>query len=124
MPKSHPPYAPEFRAEAVQLLKSGSRTNLTNSRLMHGVRPLGDLPLYVVSRGKPPATVPEGMGAIVARDEAQWRRMQEDLVRLSRRAHHVIAEASGHLVQRDQPSVIVETVRRAVHESRLAGAAG
>jgi len=26
LPKSHPPYAPEFRAEAVQLLKTGSRT--------------------------------------------------------------------------------------------------
>lgn len=26
MPKSHPPYAPEFRSEAVQLLRSGSRT--------------------------------------------------------------------------------------------------
>ena len=98
--------------------------NLTNTRLMHAVRPLGDLPLYVISRGKPPATVPEGMAAIVACDEAQWRRMQEDLVRLSRRAHHVIAEASGHMVQRDQPSVIVETVGHAVHESRLAGAAG
>jgi transposase len=26
LPKSHPPYAPEFRAEALQLLRSGSRT--------------------------------------------------------------------------------------------------
>ena len=26
MPKTHPPYAPEFRAEAVRLVRSGQRT--------------------------------------------------------------------------------------------------
>lgn len=67
---------------------------------------LGDLLLVVLARstavvwpGFPPA-ISVGM-------EESWQEMQADLVRLSTAGRLVVAEQSGHYIQRDEPELVV-----------------
>lgn len=87
--------------------------NIANSALMRPCGPLGDLPLVVISRGRPQA--PAGLPAdLVARREQAWQHMQRDLAALSSRCVHEIAEHSGHLMHKEQPDKVVDGIRRAL----------
>jgi pimeloyl-ACP methyl ester carboxylesterase len=87
--------------------------NIANSALMRHCRPLGDLPLVVVSRGQ--AQAPAGLPPdLVTRREQAWRHMQYDLAALSSRKVHLVAEQSGHLINEEQPDMVVEGIRYAV----------
>jgi pimeloyl-ACP methyl ester carboxylesterase len=44
--------------------------------------------------------------------------MQEALARLSSRSKHVIADKSGHYIQRDQPELVIHFVRQVVEATR------
>jgi pimeloyl-ACP methyl ester carboxylesterase len=96
--------------------------NIANSALMRRCASLGDVPLVVVSRGQ--AQAHTGLPSeLVARREQTWRQMQCELALLSSRSVHLIAESSGHLVNEEQPEMVVEAVRQAValtqeHEDR------
>lgn len=88
--------------------------NIANSSLMRGCGDLGDLPLVVVSRGRP-SPAPAGFPPeLIERREQAWRHMQRELARLSSRGAHIIADRSGHLINKDQPELVVESIRRAV----------
>jgi pimeloyl-ACP methyl ester carboxylesterase len=66
--------------------------------------PLGSKPLVVVTRG---------------RDlDPQWRASQAALLRLSINSTQVVAAASGHYVQLDQPAVVVDAVRTVIAAAR------
>ncbi len=47
-----------------------------------------------------------------------WRDLQRDQVKLSERGCQIIAEQSGHLVQIDQPEIVVNAVRAVVEGTR------
>ena len=87
--------------------------NVANSALMRSCTDLGGLPLVVVSRGR--AEAPEGFPPeLVAERERAWQHMQSELASLSSRSVHLIAERSGHLVNRDQPELIVKGIHQAI----------
>ncbi|HEX2442871.1 MAG TPA: hypothetical protein VHJ77_02920 [Vicinamibacterales bacterium] len=50
--------------------------------------------------------------------DATWRDLQQDQVKLSERGCQIIAEQSGHLVQIDQPQIVVNAVRAVIDETR------
>jgi pimeloyl-ACP methyl ester carboxylesterase len=66
---------------------------------------LGDLPLVVISRA---VTTPAD--SFVAERAA----LQRDLVALSSRATHVVAARAGHNVHLEEPTLVVEAIRRVV----------
>ena len=68
------------------------------------VTSLDDLPLIVVSRG---------LGA-----DADWQRLQADLLHLSSRSEQRFADRSGHLVQIDQPEAAVGAIVAMVEQVR------
>ncbi len=68
------------------------------------VTSLGDLPLIVVSRGLDP--------------DADWQRLQADLLHLSSRSEQRFADRSGHLVQLDQPEAAVGAIVAMVERVR------
>jgi pimeloyl-ACP methyl ester carboxylesterase len=72
--------------------------------------PLGDLPLIVLTRGKSefPDTE-EGK-----QDNEERKKMQLDFLRLSRNSKQIIAEASGHDIQLEDPSLVVDAIREVV----------
>jgi pimeloyl-ACP methyl ester carboxylesterase len=93
--------------------------NLANSRLMRQCTRLDRLPLVVVSRGQ--AQAPAGLPPdLVARRERAWRELQCELAALSSRSVHLIAEHSGHLVNQDQPEMVVQGIRQALALVRVA----
>ena len=68
------------------------------------VTSLGDLPLIVVSRG--------------LASDADWQRLQADLLRLSSRSEQRFADRSGHNVQIDQPEAVVGAIVAMVERVR------
>lgn len=66
--------------------------------------PLGDLPLIVLTRGR---NLSEG-----------HRRLQADLVRLSRHSKQVVAQNSAHHVHLDEPETVADAVRQVVNAVR------
>jgi pimeloyl-ACP methyl ester carboxylesterase len=78
-------------------------------------RPLPDIPLFVLSRGKPvalPPNVPASFSP--AAFEAAWREGQDELVALVPEARHVIATESDHYIQIEQPDLVIDAVRQVV----------
>jgi pimeloyl-ACP methyl ester carboxylesterase len=92
--------------------------NLANSELLRACRGLGDLPLVVVSRGlsgQDPAKYPPGLIEVM---EQTWRQMQYELTQLSSQSQHIIATRSRHVINEDEPEVIVEAIRQMVMQVR------
>jgi hypothetical protein len=66
--------------------------------------PLGDLPIAVITHGQP---FP-GPFAVL---EKTWREGQERLAALSTDSVLLVAEKSNHMIQNEEPGIIVEAVR-------------
>lgn len=95
---------------------------LSRQQLKQAAGSLGDIPLTVISRGKK-ATIQDYKGRWTQEqlDKYQnqvWPELQADLVTKSSRGKQIIAEKSGHMINKDQPEIIVEAVREIVEELR------
>lgn len=80
-------------------------------------RPLGDIPVVVISRGKVVGTdagIPAG-----SEDEVHgaWLSMQEDLLTISTNSTLRIAENSGHDVHVEQPHLVIDAIRSVLVEA-------
>lgn len=82
------------------------------SRAMPSLGSLGDLPVAVITHGLP---FP-GPFAVL---EKGWREGQERLGALSTDSKFYLAEKSNHMIQNDQPELVIEAVRDVVMRSRL-----
>ena len=76
-------------------------------------RPLGDLPLVVLTRG-----LPEESGADGAAREEEHRKDHVLLAAFSRNGKLVIAAHSGHHVQIQEPELVVNAIREVVTAAR------
>jgi pimeloyl-ACP methyl ester carboxylesterase len=81
-------------------------------------RSFGNLPLTVISAGKPGEYPPGYPSDVAARVDTLVRATQRDLACLSNRSRHHIADQSGHDVPRDQPDLVVEAIRAMVEDIR------
>ena len=74
---------------------------------------LGDRPLIVLTRGRPPTPSgnPELDRQVAAYEQAWMHEMQAGLARLSTRGRQVIVEQSGHSIPEQAPQVVIEAVR-------------
>ena len=84
---------------------------------VRATRPLGSLPLVVLSHGRAPwpSDLPAG---VTARLERVWGALQDQLARLSSDSVRVIARSSGHFVQLDQPQLVIAAVQQVVEAAR------
>ena len=87
-------------------------------------RSIGDLPLIVLSQGVEPSAVEElGVSLESARAQrAAWDKLQEELARLSTRGERRVAKQSGHLIQIEQPEIVIEAIRDMVVAQRQVAA--
>jgi hypothetical protein len=67
-------------------------------------QPYGDLPLIVITRGRPEADES-------AARTAERRHAHQAIASASRQGRWVLAERSGHHVQIDQPDVVIAAIR-------------
>lgn len=76
-----------------------------------------DIPLVVLTHG---VVSPGDYGFPSMADAGEKLRlqMQEALSRLSSRSKHIIAEKSGHYIQRDQPQLVIDSIRQVVEATR------
>jgi len=78
-----------------------------------GEFPLGDLPLIVMTRSK--SEYPDT--DIGKQLDEERNRMQLDLLHLSRNSKQIVAQASGHHIQLNRPSLVVGAIREVVDAS-------
>ena len=79
---------------------------LLRAERMKSERPLGDLPLVVITRGRSDETGPDSAAL-----EAEHRKDHTMIAGLSRRGRLVVAARSGHHVQIEEPDLVVSAVR-------------
>ena len=49
-----------------------------------------------------------------------WQDLQRDLANLSSNSVYMVVESSGHFIQRDQPEVVVDAIRRVLDSTSQA----
>ncbi len=91
------PYAGEEYAEIYSARRAGEY-------------PLGEIPLIVLTRGKSEYPDTEAGRQLNERE----KRMQVDLLHLSRNSQQIIAEACGHHIQLDDPALVISAIRGVV----------
>jgi pimeloyl-ACP methyl ester carboxylesterase len=85
------------------------------------IRTLGDIPLVVITRGRPDDSGPPLPPSVRGPADRLWTTMQDELAALSSDHVHVIATRSGHFVQlsfNGQPDVVIAGVLAVVHAAR------
>ncbi|MEZ5558102.1 MAG: alpha/beta hydrolase [Pseudomonadales bacterium] len=92
-------------------------------RQEHGPSTLGELPLIVITRGRPMTSddAPPGADPAFA-DEVNrvWSQLQNELAALSSHSEHWFAEHSGHAIPYDQPEIVVRAINRLLDETGAA----
>ena len=73
---------------------------------------LGNLPLLVLSQGNDPKGDPSnGYTDEMAREQRRiWDELQIELTQLSSNSTRVIAKQSGHVIQYDQPNLVINSI--------------
>jgi len=81
---------------------------------------LGDLPLIVLSAGKPieGESMPAAEAAYLRRKREVDLELQRELAALSTRGRQIVATRSGHGIQSDQPELVIESLRELVRQVR------
>ena len=76
---------------------------------------LGNIPLVVMSAGRVGAS-PLPPDVVEKLDRVRIE-MHKELISLSSNSTHLIAEESGHSIQKDQPELVVKAIRKVVEEA-------
>ena len=83
----------------------------------HTIGALHDILLLVLTAGSHTREAPPG-DPNAARMQALWREMHRAWVAQSPNARQILVETSGHFIQREQPEVVVDAIRRMVARVR------
>jgi hypothetical protein len=84
---------------------------VTSREQLRAINTLGDLPVVVLASGvflREAPTRPEAGPRL----HEIWQDLQRDLASLSTNGAYGVVEDSGHFIQRDQPEVVIDAIRR------------
>ena len=95
-------------------------TSLKQTQAALSAAPLHPMPLYVLTHGR--VDQPDSDPRINAADERLWQTLQDELAALVPNSKHLVAKESGHVIQHDQPGLVVEAIRDVVAAVRQPGA--
>lgn len=84
---------------------------ITSERQVRDARHTFDFPLIVLTRGLLDKPDPVWPSADLQRVE---RELQREFLKLSPKSSLVTAEKSGHWIQKDQPELVIEAIRRVI----------
>jgi pimeloyl-ACP methyl ester carboxylesterase len=99
-------------AAAVNQFENEELAGLRAGR-MKSEYPLGDLPLIVLTRGRPEENGPDGKAL-----EEEHRRDHKTIAAMSRKGKLVIAEHSGHHIQIEEPDLVIKSIREVLEAVR------
>ena len=77
------------------------------------------IPLAVLTHGRTPPA-PPGREAQTSALESTWLDLQRELATRSPAATHIIATRSGHYIQKDEPTLVIDAVHRVVSDAQRA----
>jgi pimeloyl-ACP methyl ester carboxylesterase len=80
------------------------------------IRSLGDVPLLVLSHGRPEGVPPQFGPEVAAAYERLWQELQADQARLSTRGRRVVADGVGHDVPGEAPDLVATCLREVLAE--------
>jgi len=96
--------------------------NQASNEQVKATKPLGDLPLIVISRSPDnpqfdyiPSSLPVETNAELRQI---WQNLQGELAGLSSNSIRVIAVHAGHYIQNEEPDLVVDAIRKLVNEAR------
>lgn len=115
---------PEALKEMLRQAKPGDLVVQTAERIDNGsIRTLmnalnwrGDIPLIVLTQGRPYGPDTVAVPSIAPKAYQLHLELQRDLVRLSSRGRQVIAKKSGHGIHQDQPELVIDAIRQVAKE--------
>ena len=114
----------------LRLLRHGPDATLTTEHIdfrtsadqAREVTTIGAKPLVVVSQS-PGALCPPGIPvAVWEKMQPMWSELQADLLKLSESATHAVATHAGHMVQLEEPDLVIEAILSVVRAAQLPGA--
>jgi pimeloyl-ACP methyl ester carboxylesterase len=76
--------------------------------------PLRPMPLFVLTHGVPDPSSPGEPPAFARAKERVWQELQQQLATLVPGAKHLIVRDSGHIIQEEQPDVVIDSIRQVV----------
>jgi hypothetical protein len=103
----HGRFARSFSSIGGSWEEAGTRLDMRETERQLERRDLGSLPLVVLTAGRPNPGDPDWV-------EKVWADFQRDLAGLSSESVHVLALDSQHLIQLDQPDLVIEAIREVV----------
>jgi hypothetical protein len=78
-----------------------------------------DIPLIVLTRGSATLNPNDyAVPSLAPKFEQIRLELQQELVRRSSRGRQIIAEKSGHYIQRDQPELVIDAIRQVMEEAK------
>ncbi len=109
--KSHPgSYEIVFQHKLWYAAYAEAEAMETSDVQVAAIGSMGNTPLIVIRHGKPMfSTLPPQEAEDV---EQKWQAFQEEIARQSSIGRIIVAEASGHSIQFEQPAIIVEAVQQ------------
>jgi len=90
------------------------KTSLAQARAAHWKQ---DIPLIVITAGLPPKSPGGPLGLTdeqFGKMNQLWQELQKELVTRSSQGKQIIAEKSGHFIQKDQPELVISAIREVV----------
>lgn len=90
------------------VIKSEMAGTTETGRQIRASGPLPPVPLIVVSHGKPDDPCRDRM----------WMELQQELANESPKSTRIIARKSGHNIQRDEPELVIKTIKDLVMQAR------
>jgi len=112
-----PPQFKDFRKQLTDPVQGTEKIDLkiSGDQMKAKRQSFGNMPLIVISHGKPIADVPAIVSPIV---EGVWNDMQKDLLKWSSKSKQIIALESDHGIPTEQPQLIVDAIREEVNAAR------
>lgn len=106
------------RVDDEQVDMAASSEDMLTARSASPLRPM---PLFVLTHGVPSPPSPDESPAIARAKERIWQRLQGELAQLVPNAKHLIVRNSGHIIQEEQPEVVIDAIRQVVEAVRDPG---
>ncbi len=106
------------QSHAIEAMLNESEAFSLDIRGSQPPAPIGDLPLIVLTQGKP-VEVNENMPPDMTLEYLQetrigWNELQLELVALSTQGRQIIASESGHGIHADQPDLLIDSVNELI----------
>lgn len=113
----------QMEASGGRQIRGGEAIDLeTSFKQMQSANWRTGVPLIVLSRGRASFSVddyPPALRSLAPKGEELRLEMQRDLATRSTNSKFVFAERSGHMIQLDEPEVVVNAIREVIQSTKL-----